>query len=769
MAQPYPPHRSDFNIASQRAGKGIDSPLDAAGHTALHMSVKKGDIAAVTRLLRLNANPHHPDKQGQTPLFEALTQHNIDMVKALLDGGATFRMEDDARRTPLMWAIEQNCDTRFLKQLVNLGCDLGLQSKSGRTPLHVAAAANRPQIVEYLIKNGALTDQADHDGKTAVHVAIESGANDALKELIARGANLVIRTKEIKTPLYFAADLGNVQAVDLLLAQPSARQTMNEYCSYGEGWNPLMAAVNGGRLEVAQKLLSLGANLSLRDNQNRQCLGIAVEKGFTPIVDLLLRHGAEVEKGPRPAGNTQPMVHRINISNPANQAAYGEILLLLYTAGANIDIQDASGQTALYRAADYRELYKVKPLLELGANPNQADQYGRRPIDASMAMLTWAFDNVRETVALLLAYRGDPNISPNVSVQSAPLHIAARNGRKEIMELLLSYNVVIDEPERSNGATPWLAALDTRNQEAAEMLRLKGADTTRKDKQLRGVLHLTAQSGFNDMLKTYLSLPALASQVNTADSYGSTPLHYACSMQKPDCVKTLLAAGANPDIYNSSGMPALHLAMNTGSEALIAAFESVPGKKINWNIQHRDDQETLLHITVRRSFQGMMERLLKQDVDINLKNKQGLTPLLYAVSIDQPATAGVLLNHMKANKLSLSEQRDPAGLTALHLAVRTWQPTLMNMVLDAGADINARATDGDTPLHTAVRAGRQDHVRILMARGADTNLANTAGATALDLALGLKQDVLAAQIQQTMKDQKEAAVKKPPVIKPPQP
>lgn len=77
------------------------------------------------------------------------------------------------------------------------------------------------------------------------------------------------------------------------------------------------------------------------------------------------------------------------------------------------------------------------------------------------------------------------------------------------------------------------------------------------------------------------------------------------------------------------------------------------------------------------------------------------------------------------------------GWTALHLAAT---PNIAAMLLDAGADINARnrhkfAGPGNSPLSAAVYQQRQDVVRLLIQRGADVNQGDNAGFTPLHLAV----------------------------------
>jgi len=87
---------------------------------------------------------------------------------------------------------------------------------------------------------------------------------------------------------------------------------------------------------------------------------------------------------------------------------------------------------------------------------------------------------------------------------------------------------------------------------------------------------------------------------------------------------------------------------------------------------------------------------------------------------------------------SLASTYTDDGWTPLHLAAT---PEIAGMLLDAGADIQARnrhkfAGPGNSPLHGATYLNRQDVVRVLLERGADPNARDNAGLTALHLAAG---------------------------------
>jgi len=172
------------------------------------------------------------------------------------------------------------------------------------------------------------------------------------------------------------------------------------------------------------------------------------------------------------------------------------------TNGADVNVRDDDGDTAIYTAAEKRHMHAVRALLEHGADANRATGMDWTPLRIA------AHNGDVDMVAALCSGKGALVDLPDAK-QRTPLYIAAKRGFAGTVEALLDRGADANALAEG-GATPLYAACCGGHVDAVTVLLARGAHTS----------------------------------VSTSD--GSTPLHVAAALLSKRCVLALLAAGADP-------------------------------------------------------------------------------------------------------------------------------------------------------------------------------------------------------------------------------
>ncbi|MDP7269522.1 MAG: ankyrin repeat domain-containing protein, partial [Pirellulales bacterium] len=158
---------------------------------------------------------------------------------------------------------------------------------------------------------------------------------------------------------------------------------------------------------------------------------------------------------------------------------------------------------------------------------------------------------------------------------------------------------------------------------------------------------------------------------------------------------------------------------------------------------------TLLHIAAKEGKMETIELLIASGADVNAKDKNGETPLDYAISTDHTVIADLLRKHDGKTKRELkaagkptepvaeaAQPEPPTAKTPLWKAAMFGEIEPAKQAIADGADVNAKGERGLTPLHFAVVAaldsGDNKVIELLIANGADVNAKDDSGLTPLD-------------------------------------
>lgn len=125
---------------------------------------------------------------------------------------------------------------------------------------------------------------------------------------------------------------------------------------------------------------------------------------------------------------------------------------------------------------------------------------------------------------------------------------------------------------------------------------------------------------------------------------------------------------------------------------------------------------------------------------VNAYAADGFQPLGLAAFFNQPAVAAYLVEHgAGVNSPSGNGQR----VTPLHSAAASGALEIARLLLEIGAEPNARQAGDFVPLHAAAQNGQLEMIELLLAHGAGLNLRASGGQTALGFALEANQSAAA--------------------------
>ncbi|XP_067679248.1 uncharacterized protein [Haliotis asinina] len=173
-------------------------------------------------------------------------------------------------------------------------------------------------------------------------------------------------------------------------------------------------------------------------------------------------------------------------------------------------------------------------------------------------------------------------------------------------------------------------------------------------------------------------------------------------------------------------------------EDFMSSFNEISKKLLEYIVNMADTNgNTALHYAVSNCSFDVCNLFLDSGVvDVNKQNKAGYTPVMLA-SLAYIQTQGQIETVRRLFRQGdVNVRSTQAGQTALMLAISHGRTNMVEFLLDAGADVNARDNDGSTALMCACEHGHNDIVKVLLSHPAtDANLTDNDGSTALSIAM----------------------------------
>jgi ankyrin repeat protein len=340
----------------------------------------------------------------------------------------------------------------------------------------------------------------------------------------------------------------------------SSTKRMIERAEKAKDANLFLEAIKKGDIERINKLISQGADVNAKDNRGMTPLHKAAYYGQRQMAEVLIGKGANVNETDT-AGRTP-----LHIAANFGSKWVPELLL---ANGASISARDMAGNTPLHAAVCWRGSAPEKDLLELlfakGADVNARNDAGQTPLHR-VSMTRKQDTRPERTAEVLLAHGAEFDAKDKSG--NTPIHFAVKNGHRKLIDLLQAKGAIISKDDNFLAdEEASLYAVWRYDAYHLELLLDYGADVNTADRFGWSLLHYTAYNDKANMTKMLLEKGANPNIVERTD--GRTPLHYAALEGQKTIAEMLLAHGANMDTKDWYGKTPLSLAKEAGHTEIV--------------------------------------------------------------------------------------------------------------------------------------------------------------------------------------------------------
>jgi len=452
-----------------------------------------------------------------------------------------------------------------------------------------------------------------------------------------------------------------------------------------------------------------------------------------------------------------------SIVSAARDADVAEVRKLI-AAGSDVNVPESDGSSALLWAAHQSSPEVIALLLKAGANPNAANNFGVTPLlEAS---------RYGDTATIKALLDGGADVAASAREGETPLMAAARAGSAAAVEMLIKHGADVNAAETLQDQTALMWAAAEGHLDVVDVLLKNGADANKKAR----AAELTTRS-------TRADYP----------SGGFTALHWAVRNGDEPVVRRLVEGGADLKITNADGATPMTLAIINDRFDLAAKLVELGADANDGSLYYamemrdattdwraRDGSRLRVDHPNKLTALDLAKVLLEAGADPNkpvatqMHNasmccdpKANATPFYRAAVAADVEALRLMLGYKpdfawvpESIKTGPRQPGNTGGKTALMVAmdggkgvgmaggpgdiregiappfreVSNRKPIdAVKLLLEAGADPDAKTPDGDTALHLAAFAGKLDIVRTLIEGGADINVKDAAGKTALQV------------------------------------
>ncbi len=442
----------------------------------LIVAAQQGHYSIVELLLNYGANINYQTDIGVTALIQASVIGHEDVFLLLIHKGANINLVNHEGATALLMAAQQN-HFKIAKILIDAGADINIKTNNGSNVLTIPSQEGLTEIIELFIEHNIDLNIEDNDGDTGLLLASKNGHKKIVELFINNNVDIDHTNKNGDSSLILASRSSEMEIVELLL-----ESSANPNLEAKDKSTALSFAFLNGNKALIHLLIKFGAfKLPNKINVNELWNSICATRGIeaAALANVLIKNDADINYQKLPDSNT-PILNSVGYDNL-------EVAKTLIKYGANLDLQNTGGFTALHVAVMNKNVDLVKVLLEANTDPDiQTYENNTTPLFMGIGHrvnindITACTSNIKkknditvQIVKLLLKYKADPNILNTNG--TSPLMVASRIGDIEMVNLLLKAKARMDIQENT-GLTALMSASHANHLEICKTLLDHAAD-----------------------------------------------------------------------------------------------------------------------------------------------------------------------------------------------------------------------------------------------------------------------------------------------------
>ncbi|KAL3315748.1 hypothetical protein Ciccas_005617 [Cichlidogyrus casuarinus] len=276
------------------------SPRNLNGDEPLHMAAKIDAFKSAKYFIKIaNADLEARDGDGMTVAMIAAKHNSKNVIELILGKGANFSQVDVYGKTPIYHAVENNSldvirkvfnSITYLKRAKEAREWVSIANKEKNTPLHCAARNGNLEICKELLRENVSVYEENSEKELPVDLALHYRRSNVAKLLLAERPKLLDQIdNQGNGILHRVARWGHTELISFLIKKKKLE--VDSFNSYEQ--TPLYFAAANGHVSTVRLLIAFGAEVNMDFEHQMGPIHVACQNGHHEVIEYLLEKGAD--------------------------------------------------------------------------------------------------------------------------------------------------------------------------------------------------------------------------------------------------------------------------------------------------------------------------------------------------------------------------------------------------------------------------------------------------------------------------------------------